>query len=119
MGFTVFSTMAKLLSTDGTYGNISPSTMVLDLIGSALGCKLNSLSMEKGKISLTATTPHNKQLTHLGIFRNKKRTHNTANINQPAVMLIFKSFKKTSPILTFPPPGQSSYELLRLPPVSA
>ena len=88
--------------------------MVLVLIGSALGCRLNPLSMENGNISLIATTPHNKQVIHLGILLNKSRIPNTAKINQLAVMLIFNRFKKITPILTFPPPGQSSYELPQL-----
>ncbi|MDE6972248.1 MAG: hypothetical protein K2P38_03975, partial [Lachnospiraceae bacterium] len=76
----------------------SPSTTVLDFIGSVLGSILNRLSMENGQISLIAATAHNKQFTHLGIFLNNSLIHETATIDHPAVILIFNNFKKISPI---------------------
>ena len=64
-------------------------------ITSELGTRLNTLSMENGRSNLTATKAHKRQLIHFGAFLRSRRRIITARINQPAVRLIFRIFRKT------------------------
>ena len=102
---------------DGISFRTSPSTTALDFIGSVLDSILNGLSMENGQISLIATTPHNRQFIHLGIFLNNSLIHKTANMNHPAVILILSTFRNTAPIPFTPLPCQSYCGLLPLHPL--
>ena len=72
------------------------SIMILGLIVSALGIRLNALSMENGKASRTATIPQSRTLTHLGAFFKTNLRISTARTNQLAEMLMLMIFKKSS-----------------------
>ena len=63
---------------------------------SALGIRLNALSMENGKASRTATMPQSRTLTHLGAFFKTNRSNSTARTSQLADMLMLMIFKKSS-----------------------
>ena len=63
---------------------------------SALGIRLNALSMENGKASRTATMPQSRTLTHLGAFFKTSLSISTARISQLADMLMLIIFKKSS-----------------------
>ena len=69
-------------------------------IVSALGIRLNILSIENGQISLIATIPHKSTVIHLGAFFSNNLKSNTASTSQLADILIFTTFKKNSLILT-------------------
>ena len=63
---------------------------------SALGIRLNALSKENGQISLTATMPQSRTLTHLGAFFKTNLSISTARMSQFAAILMLMIFKKSS-----------------------
>ena len=65
---------------------------------SALGIRLNALSMENGRTSRSATMPQSRTFIHLGERFDIRRSTSTASTSQLAEMLRFKSFKKTAAI---------------------
>ena len=65
-------------------------------IVSALGIRLNALSMENGQINRTATIPQSNTLTHLGAFFSTSLSINTARTSQLAEILMLMIFKKSS-----------------------
>ena len=65
---------------------------------SALGIRLNALSMENGRTSRSATMPQSRTFIHLGERFDPRRSTSTASTSQLAEMLRFKSFKKTAAI---------------------
>ena len=71
-------------------------------IVSLLGIRLKMLSIEKGRISLTATIAQSKHKILFGAFLRNGRMMMIAKISQLAAMLIFNIFKKIS--LIFSPP---------------
>ena len=72
------------------------SIMIPGLIVSALGIRLNALSMENGKASRTATMPQSRTLTHFGAFFRTNRNNNTVRTSQLADMLMFTMFRNRS-----------------------
>ena len=67
---------------------------------SALGIRLNALSMENGRTSRSATMPQSRTFIHLGERFDTRRSTSTASTSQLAEMLRFKSFKKTAAMVS-------------------
>ena len=71
-------------------------------MASSLGTRLRALSKETGHTSRTATSPHRRQLIHLGAFFSSGRKMITAAMSQLAAMLMLHSLVKIAAILTPP-----------------
>ena len=79
------------------------SIIISGLIVSALGIKLNALSIENGHSNRTETMLQSNTLTHLGAFFKISLNTSTARTSQLADMLMFMIFKKSSvTVASFP-----------------
>ena len=80
---------------------------------SALGIKLNALSMENGQIRRTATMPQSRTLTHFGAFLNKNLKASTTSTSQLAEILMLMIFRKSSDMVSLPSGCGRSCAVLR------
>ena len=100
--FTASSTAANpLCSTICSWGTVAvckfaAEAAVADPVwtGSPLGSRENRLSIVNGSTKRSATSPHSIQHTHFGAFLRANRSSTTASTSQPAVMLMFNTFRK-------------------------
>lgn len=94
MGFTaLFTALMPLWIWGAAASRISGGRV------SALGIRLRALSREKGHTRRRATRAHSRQKTHLGTFRNTRRSTCTASTSHPAEILRLTSFRKTASML--------------------
>jgi hypothetical protein len=91
IGLTVEFKKSNPLCIMGVFEVVKSEGMV-----SALGIKLNTLSIDIGKTSRNATIPHITHLRYLGIFLNTNRIKITASAIYVAVILMLKTFKNSS-----------------------